>query len=152
MKNIIALIISSVLVSCVAGPGDPSFIPENSHQKIMHITKIAPDWFKKPLTSESVIYATATAVSEDYQMSVKKATLYAKAELADKIKGNIKTYERTISEEKYIENKLVSSSEFESQAKNMVDIEIKGYEVSEVLTVPEGDLYRTFIMITKSLD
>ena len=118
----------------------------------MHITKIAPDWFKKPLTSESVIYATATAVSEDYQMSVKKATLYAKAELADKIKGNIKTYERTISEEKYIENKLVSSSEFESQAKNMVDIEIKGYEVSEVLTVPEGDLYRTFIMITKSLD
>ena len=46
MKNIIVLIISSFLVSCAAVPGDPSFIPENSHQKIMHITKIAPDWVK----------------------------------------------------------------------------------------------------------
>ena len=105
MKNIIVLIISSCHVSCAAVPGDPSFIPEKSYPKIMHITKITPDWFKKPLTSESAIYATATAVSEDYQMSVKKATLYAKAELADKIKGNIKTLDRTMSVEKYIEKK-----------------------------------------------
>tara|TARA_B100001564_G_C20640495_1_gene671895 strand:+ start:483 stop:941 length:459 start_codon:yes stop_codon:yes gene_type:complete len=152
MKNLIALIISFFLVSCAAVPGDSSFIPENRHQEIMHITKIAPDWFKKPLTSESVIYATATAVSEDYQMSVKKATLYAKAELAAKIKGNIKTVDRTMSVEKYVEGKLISSSEIESQAQNVVDIEIKGYEVSEVLTIPEGNLYRTFILITKSLD
>ena len=152
MKNLIALIISFFLVSCAAVPGDSSFIPENRHQEIMHITKIAPDWFKKPLTSESAIYATATAVSEDYQMSVKKATLYAKAELAAKIKGNIKTVDRTMSVEKYVEGKLISSSEIESQAQNVVDIEIKGYEVSEVLTIPEGNLYRTFILITKSLD
>ena len=152
MKNIIVLIISSFLVSCAAVPGDPSFIPENSYQKIMHITKIAPDWFKKPLTSESAIYATATAVSKDYRLSVKKATLYAKAELADKIKGNIKTLDRTMSMEKYIEGKLISSSEIEFKAQNVVDIEIKGYEVSEVLTIPEGNLYRTFILITKSLD
>tara|TARA_Y100000996_G_C22545537_1_gene651643 strand:+ start:1854 stop:2312 length:459 start_codon:yes stop_codon:yes gene_type:complete len=152
MKNIIALIISSFLVSCAAVPGDSSFIPENRHQEIIHITKIAPDWFKKPLTSESAIYATATAVSEDYQMSVKKATLYAKAELADKIKGNIKTVDRTMSVEKYVEGKLITSSEIESKAQNVVDIEIKGYEVSEVLTIPEGNLYRTFILITKPLD
>ena len=85
-------------------------------------------------------------------MSVKKATLYAKAELAAKIKGNIKTVDRTMSVEKYVEGKLISSSEIESQAQNVVDIEIKGYEVSEVLTIPEGNLYRTFILITKSLD
>jgi hypothetical protein len=31
-------------------------------------------------------------------------------------------------------------------------MEIKDYEVSEVLTVPEGNLYRTFILIKKTLD
>ena len=152
MKNIMAFVLSFLLASCAIGPGDPSFIPENRHQEIQHITKIAPDWFIKPLTSDSAIYATATAVSDDYQMSVKKATLYAKAELADKIKGNIKTFDRTMSSEKYVEGKLISSSEIESNAQNMVEMEIKGYEVSEVLTIPEGNLYRTFILITKSLD
>jgi hypothetical protein len=31
-------------------------------------------------------------------------------------------------------------------------MEIQDYKVSEVLTIPEGNLYRTFILIKKSLD
>ncbi|MEC7832884.1 MAG: hypothetical protein VX440_03855, partial [Pseudomonadota bacterium] len=152
MKNIIALIISSFLASCAAIPGDASFIPENRHQEIMHITKIAPDWFKIPLTSESAIYAAATAVSKDYQMSIKKATLYAKVELADKISGNIVAEDTTMSMEKYVGEKLTTASEIESNAHNVVNMEIHDYEVSEVLTIPEGNLYRTFILIKKPLD
>ena len=55
MKNIILVIIGSFLVSCATVPGDSDFIPENRHQAIKHIIKIAPDWFKKQLTSESAI-------------------------------------------------------------------------------------------------
>ena len=62
MKNVILVIIGSFLASCAATPGDSNFIPENRHQAVKHIIKIAPDWFKKPLISESAIYATATAV------------------------------------------------------------------------------------------
>ena len=152
MKNIILVIISSFLVSCATVPGDSDFIPENRHQAIEHIIKISPDWFKKPLTSESAIYATATAVSKDYQMSIKKATLYAKVELADKISGNITAEDTTMSMEKYIGGKLITASEIESNARNVVDMEIQDYKVSEVLTIPEGNLYRTFILIKKPLD
>ena len=152
MKNIILVIISSFLVSCATVPGDSDFIPENRHQAIEHIIKISPDWFKKPLTSESAIYATATAVSKDYQMSIKKATLYAKVELADKISGNITAVDTTMSMEKYIGGKLITASEIESNARNVVDMEIQDYKVSEVLTIPEGNLYRTFILLEKPLD
>ena len=152
MKNIILVIIGSFLVSCATVPGDSDFIPENRHQAIEHIIKIAPDWFKKPLTSESAIYATATAVSKDYQMSIKKATLYAKVELADKISGNITAEDTTMSMEKYVRGKLITASEIESNARNVVDMEIQDYKVSEVLTIPEGNLYRTFILLKKPLD
>jgi hypothetical protein len=152
MKNIILIIICSFLVSCATVPGDSDFIPENRHQAIEHIIKISPDWFKKPLTSESAIYATATAVSKDYQMSIKKATIYAKVELADKISGNITADDTTMSTEKYVGEKLITASGIELNAQNVVDMEIKDYEVSEVLTVPEGNLYRTFILIKKPLD
>ena len=152
MKNIILVIISSFLVSCATVPGDSDFIPENRHQAIEHIIKISPDWFKKPLTSESAIYATATAVSKDYQMSIKMATLYAKVELADKISGNIVAEDTTMSMEKYVGEKLTTASEIESNARNVVNMEIQDYKVSEVLTIPEGNLYRTFILIKKPLD
>ena len=152
MKNIILVIISSFLTSCAATPGDSDFIPENRHQAIEHIIKISPDWFKKPLTSESAIYATATAVSKDYQMSIKKATLYAKVELADKISGNITADDTTMSTEKYVGEKLITASGIELNAQNVVDMEIKDYEVSEVLTIPEGNLFRTFILLKKPLD
>ena len=152
MKNIILVIISSFLTSCATVPGDSDFIPENRHQAIEHIIKISPDWFKKPLTSESAIYATATAVSKDYQMSIKKATLYAKVELADKISGNITAEDTTMSMEKYVRGKLITASEIESNARNVVDMEIQDYKVSEVLTIPEGNLYRTFILLKKPLD
>ena len=152
MKNIILVIIGSFLVSCATVPGDSDFIPENRHQAIEHIIKISPDWFKKPLTSESAIYATATAVSKDYQMSIKKATLYAKVELADKISGNITAEDTTMSMEKYVGEKLITASGIELNARNVVDMEIKDYEVSEVLTIPEGNLYRTFILLKKPLD
>ena len=35
---------------------------------------------------------------------------------------------------------------------NLIDMEIKDYEVSEVLTIPEGNLFRTFVLLKKSLD
>lgn len=152
MKNIILVIISSFLVSCATVPGDSDFIPENRHQAVKHIIKIAPDWFKKPLISESAIYAAATAVSKDYQMSIKKATLYAKVELADKISGNITAEDSTMSMEKYVGGKLITASGIELNAQNVVDMEIKDYEVSEVLTIPEGNLFRTFILLKKPLD
>ena len=152
MKNVILVIIGSFLASCAATPGDSNFIPENRHQAVKHIIKIAPDWFKKQLTSESAIYATATAVSKDYQMSIKKATLYAKVELADKISGNITAEDSAMSMEKYVGGKLITSSGIELNAQNVVDMEIKDYEVSEVLTIPEGNLFRTFILLKKPLD
>ena len=152
MKNIILVIIGSFLVSCATVPGDSDFIPENRHQAVQHIIQISPDWFKKPLISESAIYAAATAVSKDYQMSIKKATLYAKVELADKISGNITAEGSTMSMEKYVGGKLITASGIELNTQNVVDMEIKDYEVSEVLTIPEGNLFRTFILLKKPLD
>ena len=95
---------------------------------------------------------TATAVSEDYQTSIKKATLIAKAELADKISGNITTKEFRKKIEKIEAGEIQSAEEFESTIIGKVNEQtIKGYNQEEILTIPEGALFRTFILLKKSM-
>ena len=147
------LLFTAILYSCAAKPGDDDFVPSTTKEAIAHNIAIAPDWFTEaPESTTLVFYAAATAVSEDYQTSIKKATLIAKAELADKISGNITTKEFRKKIEKIEAGEIQSAEEFESTIVGKVNEQtIKGYNQEEILTIPEGALFRTFILLKKSM-
>ena len=68
---------------------------------------ITPKWFKKIPKSNNNLFAVGTAKSTDYQTSIRKATLIAKADLADRVAGKISDNEKFSNLENYVKQKLV---------------------------------------------
>ena len=154
------------IVSCAPTPGDKSFVPKNRKEEIQHIINVAPKWFKNIPKSNNKLFAVGTAKSTDYQTSIRKATLIAKADLADRVAGKnffpridlSDNYEdeNEISQilleklENYVKQKLTVESRSERKLQNQINkVVIEGFRVEEQLTVPQGNYFRSFILLKK---
>ena len=137
-----------LLFSCTPKPGNVNYKPSNKQEEILHVIEVAPNWFKELPEEEKFIYSSATAVSKDYQLSIKKATLIAKVELANRLGGTVKSEESFQSVESYIEDKLTISKNFNLSLSSSINEKlIEGYKIEKTLTVKEGEDFRTFVLI-----
>src|SRR6056300_1078085 len=93
------------------------------------------------------IYGVATAVSPDLQLSIEKAKMMAKSELADIIKGEMnKESKQFIKELGKTETKTVVT-EVETAIVNVItDTPVRGYEIfAQDVTLTKNGYYRTWI-------
>ena len=93
------------------------------------------------------IYGVATAVSPDLQLSIEKAKMMAKSELADIIKGQMnKESKQFIKELGKTETKTVVT-EVETAIVNVItDTPVRGYEIfAQDVTMTKNGYYRTWI-------
>ena len=138
------------IVSCAPTPGDKTFVPKNRKEEIQHIISVAPKWFKNIPKSNNKLFAVGTAKSTDYQTSIRKATLIAKADLADRVSGKISDSEKFSNLENYVKQKLTVESRSERKLQNQISkVVIEGFRVEEQLTVPQGNYFRSFILLKK---
>ncbi len=138
------------VLSCAPTPGDKTFIPKNRKEEIQHIINVSPKWFKKIPKSNKNLFAVGTAKSTDYQTSIRKATLIAKADLADRVAGKITDSEKFSNIENYVKEKLIIENRSERKLQNQIDqVTIDGYSVTEQVTIPQGNYFRTFILLKK---
>lgn len=103
-------------------------------------------WTKED-NDKMCIYGVATAVSPDLQLSIEKAKMMAKSELADIIKGEMnKESKQFITELGKTETKTVVS-EVESALVNKIEnTPVRGYEVfAQDVTITKNGYYRTWI-------
>ena len=103
-------------------------------------------WTKED-NDKMCIYGVATAVSPDLQLSIEKAKMMAKAELADIIKGEMnKESKQFITELGKTETKTVVS-EVESALVNKIEnTPVRGYEIfAQDVTITKNGYYRTWI-------
>ena len=103
-------------------------------------------WTKED-NDKMCIYGVATAVSPDLQLSIEKAKMMAKSELADIIKGEMnKESKQFITELGKTETKTVVS-EVESALVNKIEnTPVRGYEIfSQDVTITKNGYYRTWI-------
>lgn len=141
------------LFSCASKPGDKSFEPSNKKEQIEHLIKISPDWFFEVNRSSNFIYGSATASSDEYQISIKKATLLAKAELANKISGQISESEEFSNKEGLIDNKIQKSDNYSNVVQNKtIDQIVSNYNIDQIKTIADGKKFRTFILLKKQKD
>ena len=139
-----------LFTSCAPTPGDKTFVPKNRKEEIQHIINVAPKWFKNIPKSNNKMFAVGTAKSTDYQTSIRKATLIAKADLADRVAGNISDSEKFSNLENYVKQKLVVENRSERKLQNQISkVVIEGFRVEEQLTVPQGNYFRSFILLKK---
>ena len=95
------------------------------------------------------IYGVATAVSPDLQLSIEKAKMMAKSELADIIKGEMnKESKQFIKELGKTETKTVVT-EVETVLVNIIsETPVRGYEIfAQDVTLTKSGYYRTWIGI-----
>ena len=93
------------------------------------------------------IFGVATAVSPDLQLSIEKAKMMAKSELADIIKGEMnKESKQFIKELGKTETKTVVT-EVETAIVNVIsDTPVRGYEIfAQDVTLTKNGYYRTWI-------
>jgi hypothetical protein len=103
-------------------------------------------WTKED-NDKMCIYGVATAVSPDLQLSIEKAKMMAKSELADIIKGEMnKESKQFIKELGKTETKTVVT-EVESIIVNTItNTPVRGYEIfAQDVTLTKNGYYRTWI-------
>ena len=151
VECLIDLILGDLLVSRIA------------HQAIIYgyVDKV-PAWYmadineskacdlkllSKKDNDKQCIFGVATAVSPDLQLSIEKAKMMAKSELADIIKGEMnKESKQFIKELGKTETKTVVT-EVETIVVNIIsDTPVRGYEIfAQDVTLTKNGYYRTWI-------
>ena len=104
-------------------------------------------WLKKSDNDKQCIFGVATAVSPDLQLSIEKAKMMAKSELADIIKGEMnKESKQFIKELGKTETKTVVT-EVETIIVNIItDTPVRGYEIfAKDVTITKQGYYRAWI-------
>ena len=104
-------------------------------------------WITKKDNDKQCIFGVATAVSPDLQLSIEKAKMMAKSELADIIKGEMnKESKQFIKELGKTETKTVVT-EVETIIVNIIsDTPVRGYEIfAQDVTLTKNGYYRTWI-------
>ena len=93
------------------------------------------------------IYGVGTAVSPDLNLSIEKAKMIAKAELADIIKGEMNKQSKQFVTELGKTNTKTIVSEVESTLVNVIkDTPVRGYEVfAQDVTLTKNNYYRAWI-------
>jgi hypothetical protein len=96
------IIASAMTLLLLAGcsspkPGSPQALAvekEATEKKIDKNLKAMPDWYAKTPLDNNILFASATETSRNMQMSMEKASIKARAELALTVGGRVSTMMR----------------------------------------------------------
>ena len=107
-----------------------------------------PKWFTELPKSETMLYARGTAVSSDMQLSIDKASIAAKRNLADKLESIISSKTQLFVKEAGIEEDTQIYNELEQITSNTVnETKIGSYNEFKTKTLLIGSKYRTFFVL-----
>ena len=107
-----------------------------------------PKWFTELPKSETMLYARGTAVSSDMQLSIDKASIAAKRNLADKLESIISSKTQLFVKEAGMEEDTQIYNELEQITSNTVnETKIGSYNEFKTKTLLIGSKYRTFFVL-----
>ena len=107
-----------------------------------------PKWFTELPKSKTMLYARGTAVSGDMQLSIDKASIAAKRNLADKLESIISSKTQLFVKEAGIEEDTQIYNELEQITSNTVnETKIGSYNEFKTKTLLIGSKYRTFFVL-----
>lgn len=149
MKNIIALAVVASLAACTSVPKDTyekKVYEENQRQEKTVVANLEniPKWMKSMPNSDNAVFATGTSVSNDLSMSEWKAKMFAFGKICIAAGGKVEQQGKVFMQE---------SGDFTSETSELAiksmcpSVDITGVEVREIKQVPEGNRYRTYVLV-----
>ena len=114
-----------------------------------------PKWYVKyPHTTRKHYQEAASAVSPDLELAVKKATLLAKAKLADRINGEMNNRSTIKKDEAGTNESMTVTGQAQDIIVNMInDTLVRHYEVDrQVIYTTKNKSYRVYVMVKLGRD
>jgi len=114
-----------------------------------------PKWYVKyPHTTKKFYQEAASAVSPDLELAVKKATLLAKAKLADRINGEMNNRSTINKNEAGTNESMTVTGQAQDTIVNVInDTLVRHYEVDkQVIYTTKNKSYRVYIMVKLGRD
>jgi len=114
-----------------------------------------PKWYVKyPHTTRKHYQEAASAVSPDLELAVKKATLLAKAKLADRINGEMNNRSTIKKDEAGTNESMTVTGQAQDIIVNVInDTLVRHYEVDkQVIYTTKNKSYRVYVMVKLGKD
>lgn len=161
MNNIIIILISlSILTSCQTSKepinttlpegykADEEKIVAQKKKEMAASVEEIPEWFLDQDETGDFLTAKATATSSDLQMSIDKAMLVVKRELAGKVEETINSKTKQFLKDAGIDENSANYDETKITSVSRIDnVELSGYKVSNRKIINLGTKYRTYIKV-----
>jgi len=149
MKNIIALAVVASLAACNSVPKEnyeKKAYEENQRQEKIVATAVdnIPKWMKSMPNSDNAVFATGSAVSNDFSMSEWKAKMFAYGKICIAAGGKIEQQGKVF---------MQDSGEYSTETSELAiktmcpSVDITGTEVREIKHITEGNRYRTYVLV-----
>ena len=149
MKNIIALAVVASLAACSSAPKEnyeKKAYEENQRQEKTVAVSVdnIPKWIKAMPNSDSAVFATGSAVSNDLSMSEWKAKMFAFGKICIAAGGKVEQQGKLFMQE---------TGEFNNETSELAikticpSVDITGTEVREIKHIAEGSRYRTYVLV-----
>ena len=152
MKNVSKLFLILVAGLLVAQCSTYSMKSDMSKNGVINKT---PKWYVNyPHTTKKVYQEAASAVSPDLELAVKKATLLAKAKLADRINGEMNNRSTIRKDEAGTNESMTVTAGAQDIIVNVInDTLVRHYEVDkQVIYTTKSKSYRVYVMLNLGTD
>ena len=150
------IIASAMTLLLLAGcsspkPGSPQALAvekEATEKKIDKNLKAMPEWYAQTPLDNHILFASATETSRNMQMSMEKASIKARAELALTVGGRVSTMMKAYAEEAGVSNdpdvnQIVSTV----TSQEAINVNLSGVQRADAQINREGDSYRAYVLI-----
>jgi len=144
MKNILLVIVAGVFLTQCSTYSMKSDMTKNG------VINKTPKWYVKyPHTTKKFYQEAASAVSPDLELAVKKATLLAKAKLADRINGEMNNRSTINKNEAGTNESMTVTAQSQDIIVNVInDTLVTHYEVDrQVIYTTKNKSYRVYVMV-----
>ena len=161
MKKILAIIISIIILAgCKSGKdainttipesykADEEKIVEQKKKEMATSVEEIPEWFLEQDEIGDLLTAKGTATSSDLQMSLDKAIITAKRELASKIEETISNKTKQFLKDVGIDENSKNYDETIITTISRIDnVELSGFKVDNRKVINLGTKYRSYIKL-----
>ena len=147
MKNLTKMIMVVVAGLMLAQCSTYKIKPDMNKSGVVDKT---PKWYVKyPHTTKKSYQEAASAVSPDLELAVKKATLLAKAKLADRINGEMNNRSTINKNEVGTNESMTVTAQSQDIIVNVInDTLVTHYEVDkQVIYTTKNKSYRVYVMV-----
>lgn len=131
------VLLAAVLVGCGGGP------------QTMQTTGTGdmPEWYPNPPQDALYLRSANTAVSQDLQVAVDKASTGARAELGRMLETKVNALQKRFEEETGAGQEAQLLQQFTQATKTVVSTTMNGSRMKDRKTLQDGSMWRAYVMM-----